>query len=307
MGIDLLSIVIPVYNSAPLVEELYMQIAKHLEGQQPFELILVDDGSSDESWDKITALKNTYGDRVRGVRLAKNFGQHNAIVCGFTFAQGDAVITMDDDLQHPPSEIPKLIQKYIETKADVVYGLYGDAKKHSAIRNAGSQVVQKSGKFLNGNSGYGSSFRLIKREVADRVAMHKSLANVFIDEILHWYTSRFVSVPVEHHPRKSGKSGYSTGRLIAIYYDLLINYSAFPLKVMTWVGLISSFLTFGLGVRFIYKKLVHDVPPGFTAQIVTILFSTSLLMFCMGILGQYMHKIYVLQSKRPAWTINEVV
>jgi glycosyltransferase involved in cell wall biosynthesis len=300
-----ISIVIPVFNSAEILPQLCAEIEQHLQ-QTGYEIILVDDGSKDESWKKIIELKSKYGEKILGVRLTRNYGQHNALVCGFSFAKGSAIITMDDDLQHPPSEIPKLVQKFKETNADVVYGIY-QVKQHSAIRNAGGSLARRSSKIAIGNIGLGSSFRMMKKDIADKVSFHKNQAHVFIDEILHWYTSRFATVEVEHHERKTGKSGYTFFRLATIYFDTMINYTAIPLKLMTWIGLLSSLVTFGLGIEFIYRKIVYQVKPGFTAEIVTILFSTSMLMFCMGIIGQYLYKLYHLQSRRPAWSINEVI
>jgi glycosyltransferase involved in cell wall biosynthesis len=302
----LLSIVIPVYNSASSLDELVQRINNTLSGKQDYELILVDDGSKDESWIKIESLKKKFPEQIRGIRLSKNFGQHNAIVCGFTFLKGDAVLTMDDDLQHPPEEIVKLIDKFDQSGADVVYGIY-TTKQHNVVRNAGSTIAKRSSKSWSGNVGFSSSFRLMKKELTDKIVLHKNQAHVFIDEILYWYTSRFETVEVEHHPRKSGESGYTFRRLAFMYFDTLINYTAIPLKMMTWIGLLSSIITFLLGGRFIYIKLVHRVPPGFTALIVAILFSTSLLMFCMGIMGQYLYKIYHLQSRRPAYSIHTIL
>ncbi|MBI3509102.1 MAG: glycosyltransferase family 2 protein [Bacteroidetes bacterium] len=305
MKINLLSIVIPVYNSEETLNDLFSEIDKTLSGKQNYELILVDDGSRDHSWENILKLKEANAEKIKGIRLSKNFGQHNAIVCGFSFASGDAVLTMDDDLQHPPAEIPKLIQRFEETNSDVVYGIY-ESKQHSSMRNAGSSFVQKSSRIAVGNSGLGSSFRLMKKNIAEQILSHRHQAQLFIDEILHWYTTKFSTVEVEHHPRKAGKSGYTFLKLTTMYFDVVINYTAVPLKIMTWVGLFSSIVTFVLGVRFIYLKLMFGSKPGFTATIVTVLFATSLLMFCMGIIGQYLNKLYQLQNRRPAWSIDEV-
>lgn len=300
-----ISIVIPVFNSASTLEELCLSIDQELT-QTNYELILVDDGSKDNSWEMIEVMKKRLGDKIIGVRLSKNYGQHNALVCGFTFARGELIVTMDDDLQHPPSEIAKLISKYRETQVDVVYGEY-DNKQHGALRNAGGSFARRSSKIALGNFGKGSSFRLIKRSIIDQLIQHKNQANLFIDEILHWYTGRFEMVTVEHHQRKHGQSGYTFGRLVRMYFDTMVNYTAIPLKIMTWIGLASSVVTFALGVRFIFRKFMYDVEPGFTAQIVTILFSTSLLMFCMGIIGQYLHKIYHMQSHRPSYSIDRKI
>jgi glycosyltransferase involved in cell wall biosynthesis len=304
---ELLSIVVPVYNSSEMLEELHASIQKSLDGKQKFELILVDDGSKDLSWEKIEELKTKFPDHIRGIRLSKNFGQHNALLCGFSFATGDVVLTMDDDLQHPPSEIPKLLEKFDETGADVVYGIY-NSKQHNAVRNAGTSFLKAGTKVFVGDNGIGSSFRLMKKTIVNQIVLHKHQAHVFIDEILHWYTAKFSYVAVEHHPRKTGKSGFTFTKLVVMYFDIVINYTALPLKLMTWIGLISSLTTFGLAIRFIYRKFILHLPPeGFTAIIVTVLFSTSLLMFCMGIIGQYLYKIYHLQSRRPPYSIDTIL
>ncbi len=304
---ELLSIVIPVYNSAEMLDELHALIQSTLnKEQQKFELMLIDDGSKDNSWEKIEALKIKFPDHIRGIRLSKNFGQHNAILCGFSFATGDVILTMDDDLQHPPAEISKLLASYNETGADVVYGIY-NSKKHSVVRNAGTSVLKTGTKVFVGDDGVGSSFRLMKKNIVDKVILHKHQSHIFIDEILHWYTSKFSFVAVEHQPRKSGKSGFTMKRLIIMYFDIVINYTALPLKLMTWIGLFSSITTFILAGRFMYRRYILHVPPGFTALIVTVLFSTSLLMFCMGIIGQYLYKIYHLQSRRPPYSIDTIL
>lgn len=300
-----ISIVIPVFNSASTLEELCASIEQNL-FSTAYELIVVDDGSTDESWKKIEQIKQKMGAKIVGVRFSKNYGQHHALVCGFGFAKGELIITMDDDMQHPPSEIPKLIAKYRETLADVVYGQYAN-KQHGAFRNAGGNFARRTSKIAVGNYGIGSSFRLIKRSITDQLVQHKHQVNLFIDEILHWYTGSFDVVTVEHHPRKHGQSGYTFGKLMRIYFNTMVNYTAIPLKIMTWVGLASSLVTFSLGIRFIFRKFMYDVEPGFTAQIVAILFSTSLLMSCMGIIGQYLYKMFQMQNKRPAYLIQQVI
>jgi polyisoprenyl-phosphate glycosyltransferase len=243
---------------------------------------------------------------VGAVRLTRNFGQHNALVCGFGLAKGELIVTMDDDLQHPPAEVPKLLARLRETDADVVYGLPID-RKHGRVRSAGSYFVRKSSRYTAGNTGEGSSFRLMKRSIAESIVSHSHTTMLFIDEILHWYTHNIALTDVEHHPRKAGKSGYTLWKLVKLYTDVAVNHSAIPLKLMTWIGLFSSFLTFVLGVMFIYRKLMYDVKIGFTGQIVATLFSASVLMFCMGIVGQYMYKLYLLQNRRPPFLIDRKI
>lgn len=300
-----ISIVIPVYNSQSTLPVLYAEIEKAMAGEN-WEVIFVDDGSRDESWLQLRTLKEQHPGRVTAVRLRRNFGQHNALACGFGFAKGMLTITMDDDLQHPPSEIPKLLARARETGADVVYGQY-ISKQHPGWRNAGSWIMRRSSPYITGNNSNGSSFRLLKTDIAQKLSAHIQTGFLFIDEVLHWYTSRIVSTPVEHHPRREGKSTYNRIKLLALYTNIVIHYTALPLKLMTWIGLLTSLVTFILGVRFIWMKIAHGSVPGFTATIVVILFSTSLLMFCMGIIGQYLYNLYKMQNRRPSYSVEEIL
>ena len=172
-----LSIVIPVYNSATILNELVERITKAV--NQTHEIILVDDGSKDNSWNTIVKLKENYP-TIKGIQLNKNYGQHNALLCGITSAIGNNIITMDDDLQHPPEEIPKLISKHEETGAQIIYGIPHN-KKHDKIRKAGSYFVRKSSKyFANNPNGEGSSFRLINTEIINHIKLHHSNNYIFI-------------------------------------------------------------------------------------------------------------------------------
>jgi len=297
------SVVIPVYNSAPTLGELCQRIQETLNSHGSYEIILVDDGSTDGSWKTLKEIQKHSPANIRIVRLSKNFGQHNAITCGFSIAKGEYVITMDDDLQHPPEEIPKLIAKQTETDSDVVYGI-PKTRRHSFLRIAGGYFTRRSSNMVKGNP-EGSSFRLIRKVIVEQIGSHQNNAMIFIDEILGWYTSSVATVDVEHHARKNGKSGYSTLGLVRLYFDIVINHSAIPLKLMTWVGFISSVITLFLGIVFIIRKFMMKVPVGFTAQIVAILFSASILMMCMGIVGQYLYKLFLLQNRKPNFSIRE--
>lgn len=299
------SIVVPVFNSSGSLHELCERIDKALSGVR-YELILVDDSSTDNSWKNIQGLKQKNQEKIIAIRLGRNFGQHLALFCGFTYCSGDFVITMDDDLQHPPEEIIKLIDKQKEEQSDLVYGIY-KSKQHSFVRNSGSFFVKKTGTIVSGYSGMGSSFRLIKKSIVEKIVSNNTQSSFYLDEVFHWYTVSFSYVEVEHHPRKLGRSGYNFFKLLNLYLKIVVNYSASPLKLMTWFGLIFSVLSFLLGVRFIYRKLVHQVPLGYTSIIVTILFSASIIMFCLGIIGQYLYKIYQAQQNKPSFSIREIL
>ncbi len=298
------SIVIPVYNSAESLHELCSRIDVAM-SNFAYEIILVDDGSKDESWNVISQLQDSSNGKISGIRFSRNYGQHSALLCGFTFSTGDFVITMDDDLQHPPEEISKLIHKQTETNADVVYGIY-ITKQHSAARNAGSFYVRKSAEVTGGNTGYGSSFRLIKKFIVDKIAANQASSFYYLDELFYWYTTTFSRVDVEHHPRKFGVSGYSFSKLLKLYGDIVFTYSSFPLRLMTYAGFIFSVFTFSGAAFFAIRKLFFRGHIGFTAVMVTVLFTASVLMFCMGIIGQYLFKIYQSQHSKPLYSIREI-
>lgn len=298
------SVVVPVYNSSKSLEELLQRTTASLT-DIPHEIILVNDGSKDDSWKTIVRLKERYGNSLIGINLSRNFGQHNALVCGFSVAKGELIITMDDDLQHPPEEIGNLIATYDSTQADVVYGI-PENKQHSGMRNAGSYFVRKSSHYLE-NKVEGSSFRLIRATIAKKIDTHHHNTMLFIDEILSWYTSNYASVTVRHDARKHGQSTYSYRTLFRLYLEVIVNHSAVPLQLMTWLGLIGSLVTFGIGTLFIIRKFIYDVPIGFTALIVAILFTGSILLMCMGIIGRYLYKLYQLQNRKPSYVIRERV
>jgi polyisoprenyl-phosphate glycosyltransferase len=300
------SIIVPVYNSSVMLEELHGRIAAVMnQTGADWELILVDDGSEDNSWKIIEQIKSADSIHVIAVRLSRNFGQHNATFCGLSFATGKFVITIDDDLQIQPEDIPALIAKFSEDEYDLVYGWFPD-KKHSRTRNAGSRMLKKSGKFFNNSPGEGSSFRLFSIELAKHILLHAQHF-VFIDELLLWYTDRIGFVPLKHCPRKSGKSGYSRVHLFRIASNIVLFYSALPLRIMTWGGFISSFFSFLVGVYYIIKKVFFKVPAGYTSIIVAILFSTSIIIFSLGIIGEYLNRIYMVQNKKPPYKIKKVL
>lgn len=303
-----LSIVIPVYNSQDSLSELYSRIDATMQSiGQDYEVIFVDDKSKDNSWKKLVEIKKKAGDNVVAVKLSKNYGQHNAIVCGFSFCRGDYIVTMDDDLQHPPEEIPKLIKRQQETDAELVYGLYKQ-KKHNKVRSAGSFLVRRSSKYFGDNeTGDGSSFRLFSADLAAKIKQHPQMFT-YLDEVIQWFTSDIEGVEVEHAERKHGKSSYNVFKLTSLYFKVLINYTAWPLRLMTYGGMVMALITFVIGVLFIIKRFYYNVDvEGFTALIVAILFSTSLIMICFGIIGTYLSKIYHNQNGKPPYSVKKVL
>lgn len=300
------TIVVPVYNSESTIHSLFERISKLFESiDGSFKVVFVNDDSEDGSWKAIKHLQDLFPGRVRGINLSKNIGQHSATLCGIHHSYGDFVITIDDDLQIPPEEISKLLDKHKETEADLVYGIYAE-KKHSAFRNAGSLMVNYLFKQFANTSGQGSSFRLITRTLAEKLNMMNQ-QYLLLDEVLSWHTSRIAYQQVEHHERMEGSSGYSVGKLILLTINYIISYTALPLRVITYIGFILSVITFFRGIYYIYQKMTYDVELGFTSLIVAILFSTSIILFSLGIIGEYIRRIYTQSDSRYHYSIKEIV
>ncbi len=302
-----ISIVIPVYNSENTLEELFNRIKSTLEKTtKSFELIFCEDCGMDKSWDVLKIIKEKNPSLVTAIKLNKNYGQHNAIMCGFGFAKGELIITMDDDLQHPPEEILKLLDSYEKDGSDVVYGVYRK-KQHSLARNVGSYSVKKTSKAMYDGKGKGSSFRLIKRDIIEKILEHDQYF-IFIDELLLWYTDNIEFVEVEHHKRLESKSTYTKRKLFKLVSDLIFFYTNMPLKLMIHGGFIVSFITFILGLQFIIRKIFFNTPVvGYSSLIVTILFSTSIIVFSLGVIGGYISRIYQVQNNKPPYNIDKVL
>jgi len=299
------SVVVPVFNSEASLEELFSRMTAVMDSTgKTYELIFVDDGSSDHSWEVLKKLKEKQPGILTAIRLAKNFGQHSATFCGFNFAKGNYIITIDDDLQCPPEEIPKLVKTMEEFDAELVYGIFNE-KKHSFFRNLGSSFFKNSANLL-GRPKEGSSFRLISKNIIQKIIIHHQNF-VFIDEILHWYTEYVGLALVEHHKRKYKRSGYSNRKIWSLMTNLMFYYTTAPLKLMVYGGLISSAFFFVLSIIFILKKIFLSVPLGYTSLIVAILFSTSLILLSLGVIGEYLSRIYMVQNKKPLYSVRKIL
>jgi polyisoprenyl-phosphate glycosyltransferase len=300
------SIIVPVFNSEDTLKELFQRTKDIMISLgNTFEMIFIDDSSEDKSWEVLEQLKKNNPDQIIAIRLSKNFGQHNAVLCGIEHAKGSMMITIDDDLQIPPEEIHKLINLHEEKDADLVYGYFGK-KKHSVLRNFGSYFIKKSSRILMNSPGEGSSFRLITSDLARNILNHNQHF-MYIDELLLWYTGNIAFIEVDHQKRSSHRSGYSNWKLMKLSANIVIYYTAVPLRIMTYGGFILSVLSFILAVRFIISKLIHDVPLGYTSLIVAILFSTSIIMLCLGLIGEYLTRIYQVQNKKPPYSIRKIL
>ena len=234
-----LSVVVPIYNGAATVDLLVERLTAALRADgRRFEIILVNDGSHDDSWNRIEALAQQ-SDVVRGIDLMRNYGQHNALLCGIRAARHEFVVTMDDDLQHPPEEIPRLLVK-AEEGFDVVYGVLA-RERHGWLRTLASRctklVLEHAMEVRSATDS--SAFRLFRTVLRDAFAGYQSPYSS-IDVLLSWSTTRFGSVAVRHDPRHAGTSGYRLRTLVRHGFNMLTGYSALPLQMATLVGFTSA-------------------------------------------------------------------
>ena len=302
----LYSVIIPVYNSEKTLEEVCTRVIDlFTDLTLPVELILINDGSKDKSWDIIKQVSSLYPGQVVGINLARNFGQHKALLCGFNHCSGDYIITIDDDLQHYPEDIKCLIDEQSQTQADVIYGIY-KKKKHSFFRNIGSNMLTMIFlKFAN-TPAQGSSFRLLTRHVTDMVKSYDS-PFIFLDEILAWYSRGHSFAEIRHENRTEGESGYNIFKLTAYTIQIIVTYTVLPLRLITWFGLLAFVVCLFFVSFFVYQKYTVGAELGFTALIVSVFMSAGLILFSLGIVGEYISRLFVIQSNRPPFIIKEIV
>lgn len=300
------SVVVPVYNGARTLIALYDEVEKIFNSLDvSFEIIFVEDCGGDESWDVISALFERFPQTVVGVKLAKNFGQHNALACGFHFVRGDFVITMDDDLQLPPDQIPILIEKQKQTGADLVYGVF-EEKKHAFYRNWGSGVIQLVYKRLFDQRGQLTAFRLIRKTLAQN-AIRYTGSFTFLDGFLAWNTSAIERAYVRHDARRFGSSNYTLTKLFSLAFRLFTNFSYYPLRFFTILGFICATSAFIIGIFYLYKYFIGGVTvAGYTSLIVAITFFSGVQLLFIGLIAEYVGKIFLSTINKPQFAIREV-
>lgn len=300
-----LSVIIPVYRSQDSLLELYERLAAVFNDQGlSFEILFIEDCGGDDSWEVIQRLA-VEDDRVCGFRMSRNYGQHNAILAGIRAAVGRLIVTIDDDLQHPPEELPKLLAK-IEEGYDVVYGP-PEQEQHGIFRNLASQITKLA---LQGAMGADtarqvSAFRVFRTELRDAFKKYES-PSVNIDVLLTWATSRFAALPVRREARKYGKSGYTTRKLISHAMNMMTGFSTMPLKLASLIGFL--FALFGVSVLayvvFRYLFTGGSVPGfPFLASIIAIFSGAQLL--ALGIIGEYIARMHQRTMDRPQYHLRE--
>jgi glycosyltransferase involved in cell wall biosynthesis len=301
-----ISVVTPVYNGEASVGELCRRLAEVLPRiAAQHEVILVNDGSRDRSWETISELCSR-SPVVRGLNLMRNYGQHNALLCGIRAAKYDLVVTMDDDLQHPPEEIPRLLAR-LEEGFDVVYGA-PKAEQNGLMRALASRITRLALSAAVGSdvAKNVSAFRVFRTQLREAFAAYQS-PFVSIDVLLTWATTRFGATTVAFQPRHSGSSNYSFTKLVRHALDMMTGFSSAPLQLASLIGFTCTL--FGLAV-FIYvfiRYCLEGSVPGFPflASIIAIFSGAQL--FALGVIGEYLARMHFRSMKRPAYVVRTTI
>jgi undecaprenyl-phosphate 4-deoxy-4-formamido-L-arabinose transferase len=297
------SVVVPVYNSGETLRVLVDRLRKALSAQcDEFEILLVNDCSKDNSWEVISDLINQ--GLCVGIDLMRNYGQHNALLCGIRAAQYEVVVTLDDDLQNPPEEIHRLLQR-LEEGADVVYGT-PVRLRHSGWRNFASQFIKRILQMSMGvNSAVDiSSFRAFRTNLREAFERNAS-PNICLDVLLSWGTTKFASVKVDHSEREHGTSNYNMFKLLSHAANLLTGFSTVPLRFAVWNGF--ACIIFGIIALgyVVLRYFMEGTPvPGFPFLASIILIFSGAQLFALGIIGEYIGRIFLRNMDRPPYVVR---
>ena len=306
----MISFVVPCYRSQATLPSVIREIQETMEGlsQYTYEVVLVNDCSPDNTFDSIRELCRE-NKNITGINLAKNFGQHSALMAGFHQVKGDIIVCLDDDGQTPADEVGKLL-KGIEKGADVVYAQYAH-KHHSGFRNWGSHVNELMTRIMLGKPKdlYVSSYFAARRFVVDEMIKYEYPYPYVIGLVLRT-TKNIVNVEVNHRDRMEGTSGYTLGKLLGLWFNGFTAFSVKPLRIATVTGAGCAFLGFAYGIYTIIKKIFINPPglvTGFSALMSVLVFMGGMLMLMLGLVGEYMGRMYIYMNRSPQYVVREIV
>jgi undecaprenyl-phosphate 4-deoxy-4-formamido-L-arabinose transferase len=298
------SVVIPVYNSEGGLGDLVRELTDVMRSRGAgFEMLLIDDGSRDGSWAAIVSLAQDYPE-LKGIRLMRNFGQHNAILCGVREAKHEIVVTMDDDLQHPPREIPRLLAAL--DQADVVYGTPRE-ERHDMWRALASQVTKRALQSVMGadTARKVSAFRAFRTPLRRAFQDYRS-PFLSLDVLLTWTTTRFTSVEVEHRERRYGRSNYTFRKLVSHAVNMMTGFSVLPLQLASLTGFLFTLFGVGVLIYVVGRYLMQGTSvPGFPFLASLIAIFSGAQLFAIGIIGEYLARMHFRMMERPTYAVAE--
>lgn len=301
------SFVVPLHNTGDSLPKL-LEVFRDVEMQQSWELVLVDDGSVDGTSQRAAALMEDFPAPVTLVQLARNFGEHAAVLEGYRRSRGQFVVNLDDDLQNPVTEALKLLDHLCESGMDVVYSCYDD-KKHSAWRNVGSWLINHAATFLLGKPRdlYLSSFRALRRELIDRIVSYRG-PYPYIDGLILGATDRIGRLTVRHAERLGGKSGYTPRKLVRLALSLLFDFSVMPLRLASILG----FVLCAFGVVILAEVVLETVfigpkQAGWGSLMGALALFSGAQLLMLGIIGEYVGRAFMTVSGKPQSLVRSVI
>ncbi len=298
------TVVVPVFGGSGALSELHQRLtASMAEAGLSWELILVDDRGRMQSWPAIRALANNHPE-VTGLRLSRNFGQHAATICGIEHARGRWIVTMDDDLEHPPEAIASMLEAGNE-ETPLVYGLF-PRRTHSGVRNLSSELMRWTLKraFPDLNEHY-SSFRAIHAPLAHQLTGFR-LARPYIDGMLSWMTSSAKTVEVIHGEREHGESAYTWRKLISHAVNIFVTFSHLPLRIASYGGATMALISFFYMIYVVYGYFSgHITNPGYTSLMSVILFACGIQLLILGVLGEYLGRLMGATYRKPVYLVEK--
>ena len=300
-----ISVVIPIFNAEITLVELNHQLISFLNGKNIlYEVIYVDDHSSDSSWKILQDLQANNISIVKVIRLAKNVGQHESLMCGLNFSKGESIVTMDDDLEHSPGDIEVLLEAKKVSNSSILYGMYPSDKSQRVRR-----MLKRAYRFLSKSEGInkaeGSSFRLLDASIVNNIKKHE-YSFIWLDEMFLWYNPNPEFVQLNRVENGANKvSRYSLFKLIGLTFNVMLYTTTIPLRLFIYVGFSLSVINFIIGTFYIIKKLALGSQVGYTSLIVSILFTSGIILIGIGIIGIYLSRLYSLMNKEPRYTIEE--
>jgi undecaprenyl-phosphate 4-deoxy-4-formamido-L-arabinose transferase len=301
-----ISVIVPVFNGEATLEALVDRLRDAVQTRYELEVVLVNDGSADASGDVCRKLAGRHA-WVRFVDLSRNFGEHNAVMAGLRFASGDCAVIVDDDLQNPPEEVVKLVDKLGEGY-DVVFSSY-QTKQHSALRNLGSWLNNAvASVLLKKDWGlYLSSFKAINRFVIDQLGRYEG-PYPYVDGLILRVTRNIATQPVQHRPREEGRSNYTVSRLLRLWLNMFTSFSILPLRVASLLGLLFAGSGLVMAVFFALERLANpDLPAGWASVVVILLVVSGVQLFALGMIGEYLGRLFLKDNGSPMFVARETV
>lgn len=304
--VDNLSVVVPVYNDQEVLQELYRRLNPVVESLAThYEIVLVDDGSKDHSWDEIMKLREA-DDHIVAVKLARNFGQQNSIAAGLNVAKGEIIVLMDSDLQDRPEDIPVLINTLLKSGTQMAIAQWQTRQDTWAKRTV-SNIFNRVSNTITAIhiEPHLGVFRAIRRSVVDELKKFPEKTSTTLS-LLYYIGANYAIVPLKRDARFAGKSGYNVRKMFGLTFARIFSFSMFPIRIVTYLGMFMSIISFLVGIALIFYKLFGNVVTGWTSTIVLILFLFGLNFAFLGVLGEYIGKVFLETKQRPNYIIEKI-